>query len=349
MNDVSNTAARCAAGKTDVFGLATRWLARTAVAGTALFLLGVTVSESFANECRPKRPLRPVTLKTMGPCQFDPETASFAGTAVQQTSCLIRPVAQWGHLGPVWDVLPPVLANRVGRSSDLPTREALSAYLSKRDLEWDFAAFLWQPVARANDGDPQAPAARYFVIHDSSGPNFGRKPFPADINTSWFVNNLGRHRCVDGWERAHVTINRKGVMLRGHDFSKPWRATKFERATQFGRSLRGLFLHVEMVQPRRSAKRRGRGNDLIAPTPGFTQAQYDSLALTYVIASVRADRWLIPAFHAVLDTGIYNGHDDPQNFELAKFADSLKALTEALKPRDKSVAASEPTNRVVSD
>jgi hypothetical protein len=285
----------------------------------------------------------------MGPCQFDPVTASFSGTPAEQTACLIRPVSQLGHLGPVLPHLPQVFAARVGRTTDLPTRETLSGYLSKRDLEWEFAAYLWQPISRANDGDPHAPTARYFVIHDSSGPNFGRKAFPSDINTSWFVNNLGRHRCVDGWERAHVTINRKGVMLRGHDFAKPWRATKFERATQFGRSLRGLFLHIEMVQPRRSAKRRGRGNDVVAPTPGFTQSQYDSLALVYTVASVRADAWLIPAFHAVLDNGIYNGHDDPQNFELDKFAASLKTLTDELKPRDKSVAATEPQNPVVAD
>ncbi len=343
------TAAPSAAENSSSCIAATRQIGRAAIAMLALLFLGAAVTDSFANECRPKRPLRPVTLKTMGPCQFDPESTTFAGSAVQQTACLIRPVGELGHLGPVREHLPPVLATRVGRPNDLPMREILSGFLSKRNLEWDFAAYLWQPVSRGNDGDPKAPPARYFVIHDSSGPNFGRKPFPTDINTSWFVNNLGRHRCVDGWERAHVTINRRGVMLRGHDFAQPWRATKFERATQFGRNLRGLFLHVEMVQPRRSKKRRGRGNDVVAPSPGFTKAQYDSLALTYVIASVRADVWLIPAFHAVLDTDIYNGHDDPQNFELDKFAASLKTLIDQLKPHDKSIAASVPETRVVSD
>ena len=31
----------------------------------------------------------------------------------------------------------------------------------------------------------------------------------------------------------------------------PWRATKFEAAKNFGPSLKGLFLHVELIQPRR--------------------------------------------------------------------------------------------------
>ena len=66
-----------------------------------------------------------------------------------------------------------------------------------------------------------------------------------------------------------------------------------------------------------------RMNDFQAPVPGFTPAQYDALALVYVVASVRAGRWLIPAFHAVIDEGIRNKHDDPQNFELQAFADSL--------------------------
>jgi hypothetical protein len=39
---------------------------------------------------------------------------------------------------------------------------------------------------------------------------------------------------------------------------------------------------------------------------------------------------MIPAFHAVLDDGIRNKHDDPQNFELAAFAGSLDRLLAAL-------------------
>jgi hypothetical protein len=82
---------------------------------------------------------------------------------------------------------------------------------------------------------------------------------------------------------------------------------------------KGLFLHVELVQPRRRDPRGGPGNDALAPTPGFTPAQYGTLALLYVVASVRAGRWLVPAFHATLDEGIPDAHDDPQRFDLARF------------------------------
>jgi hypothetical protein len=97
---------------------------------------------------------------------------------------------------------------------------------------------------------------------------------------------------------------------------------------------------VELVQPRKRAPGRGRSNDFLAPDPGFSQAQYDALAMTYTVASVRAGYWLIPAFHAVLDDGIYDKHDDPQNFDLAAFAgkvDELRSGTRRLAPEASAV------------
>ena len=50
------------------------------------------------------------------------------------------------------------------------------------------------------------------------------------------------------------------------------------------------------------------------------------LAALYVYVSARAGRWLIPGFHATVDAGIPDAHDDPQNFELERFAAELEAL-----------------------
>ena len=83
-----------------------------------------------------------------------------------------------------FDSLPAGLTSRVGQTTGLPSREALSAYLSRQNLEWDFAAHLWQPVSHAHDNDPDAPVARYFVIHDTSGPNYRHGSFPADMDSS---------------------------------------------------------------------------------------------------------------------------------------------------------------------
>jgi hypothetical protein len=70
----------------------------------------------------------------------------------------------------------------------------LSTFLSKQDLEWDFTANLWQPL----HNDPNAPVARYFVIHDTSGPNFGHRPFPPDIDVNPKINNLTRFKFGTG-------------------------------------------------------------------------------------------------------------------------------------------------------
>jgi hypothetical protein len=268
-----------------------------------------------------------VVLSHMGPCAFNPETLSFAGEAVEQAACLGRPVYRWAKLGPPTVELPAVLADHIGRAIDLPDRAALGALLEERGLDPELKAGLSGQVSRARDGDPFSPAARYFVIHDTSGPRLGS--FPADLDENRKINNLARFRCADSFEIAHAVINRMGGVFVGHDFGVPWRSTKFERALNFGGSLKGLFLHVEMIQPRRRGPGRHR-NDIAAPNPGFTAAQYDELALLYTVASVRAGEWLIPAFHAVIDGDIRGGHDDPQNFVLGAFAESLDALIERL-------------------
>jgi hypothetical protein len=297
----------------------------------AVAYLGSLTIDALAQRCQPRRPRPPIVLTTLGPCEFNPETFSFAGAPDRQAMCLMRSATARRNLGPHLEALPAALAARVGQSSFLPERDALAALLVELGLVWDYAPFLWQPLARARDNDPDAPQARYLVIHDTSGPNFGRRPFPANIDEHRSINNLGRFRCGDGWESAHVIINRMGAMMLGHELGQPWRATRFERATRFGTDLKGLFLHVELIQPRRSRPGRGRRNDALAPTPGFSDLQYDRLALIYAIASVRAGRWLIPAFHIAIDSGIRGGHDDPQNFEIAAFAAGIDRLAGRLK------------------
>jgi hypothetical protein len=301
------------------------WLAGLMLAMQLAALL--TPDSAFATQCRPRWPLPSVILRTMGPCDFNAETLSFAGNSVQQAACLIRPVSRWAHLGPPLGHLPAALAARVGGSEALPDRAALTALISESGLAPQFADGLNSELSRARDGDPFSPVARYFVIHDTSGPKLGS--FPANLDENARINNLARFRCSDSFELAHAVINRKGGVFFGHDFGVPWRSTKFERALFFGNALKGLFLHVELIQPRRRGPGR-RANDIAAPNPGFTGAQYRRLALLYTIASVRAGEWLIPAFHAVIDGDVRGGHDDPQNFEIKAFAQALEGIMEEL-------------------
>lgn len=302
----------------------------------ALALLSLIVFAPQAalaiGECKFK-PSPPTTLPagdTFGLCQFDPATLSYAGEGAEQARCLLNPVRPVGRLGAPLTELPGVLAERVGRHAKLPDRAKLQTWLAARGLGEAFNGSLAQPVSSARDNDPASRPASYFVIHDTSTPNYGSLPWPQNIDADAKVNNLNRYRCSNRIERAHVFINRGGAMLLAHDFSVPWRATKFEMATNFDGALKGLFLHAELVQPRRRHPKFGRGNDFLAPEPGFSGAQYDALAVVYTVASVRAGRWLIPAFHSVIDEGITNKHDDPQNFELAAFAASLRRLAAEL-------------------
>jgi hypothetical protein len=295
----------------------------------ATALLCAPTAALAAGKCYFK-PQPPVTLKDMGPCAFDPERLSFAGEPVQQAQCLLNPVQPVGRLGPPLARLPEVLAERVGQAVGLPERTELRRWLAERKLDEPLGESLARTVAHARDNDRSSRRASYFVIHDTSTPNYGGLPWPRNIDEDPKVNNLARYRCANDIERAHVFINRGGDIMLAHDFEVPWRATKFEMATNFAGALKGLFLHVELIQPRRRDPKYGRGNDFLAPSPGFTRPQYDALALVYVVASVRAGFWLVPAFHAVLDEGIRNKHDDPQNFELEQFAASFEALLKAL-------------------
>ena len=315
---------------------------RLAATGIGCAMLLGSVQAALSVNCKPSHFRPPFFIKSMGACAFDPETLSFAGTAVEQAMCLTRGMDATRNLAPPLDKLPAALAGRVGETAGLPSREALSSLLSKQDLEWDFAAYLWQPVSHARDNDPEAPSARYFVIHDTSGPNYRHRSFPDDIDDEGAgFNKLANFACADGWGKAHVVVNRAGEMLLDHDFAVPWRETKFEQAADFGGALKGLFLHVELIQPRRAGVH---GGDARSPDPAFSPAQYDRLALLYAIASVRAQRWLIPAFHAALDAEIPNGHDDPLNFNIESFADSLDQLIEKLQyPEQIQASVGAPT------
>ncbi|HEV2864704.1 MAG TPA: hypothetical protein VGX48_27140 [Pyrinomonadaceae bacterium] len=219
-----------------------------------------------------------------------------------------------------------MLASLLGRSVNV-SREALRRHLTARGInEADIGGPLDRPVA-----------ADYFVIHDTSTPNLVRAPIPDDINESTWPHN--RLRTHVGFQRAHAFVNRVGESLTTHDFraATPRHGIKLEDRFP---ALAARFLHVENIQPRRcdtatvrrccrpNPRRPGEMicNDNVAPTPGFSDPQLDRLALLYVAASVRRGQWLIPAFHAVLDVGIADAHDDPQNFDLGQWDGRLGAL-----------------------
>ena len=249
----------------------------------------------------------------------------------EQAHCLVRRVLPHGELDAPLAELPPPLEALVGEPTQIPLN-ALRAYLAAQGIDSrEVGGPLVPGVSRAKAGDAAAPLAGYFVIHDTSTPALGSAEFPPDIDQpSWTHNQL--ERWLEGERsRAHIFIARTGASVTPVDFAEPWRATKFEMQDTLLRR-KGLFLHIELVQPRRDDPAGPEANGALAPLPGFTAMQYERLALIYVAASLRRGRWLIPAFHAVLDAGRVDGHDDPQNFRLEDFAQPLAALLEQLRP-----------------
>lgn len=250
-----------------------------------------------------------------GVCAFDTDSTTFRGAADEQVRCLLAPVLPLARLGPPLSNLPPTLGALVGRPVAIKP-EASTAYFAAEGL---MADSLGSPLSRTSGGFD----ALYFVIHDTSSPNFLTDPFPADLDGNRSINNLDRYRSEQA--AAHVFVNRRGEVYVGHDFATPWRATRLESRFA-GSAARGRFIHIELIQPRRTDPDLGQGNDAIAPAPGFSEAQYRRLAQLYVLASLRGGTWLLPGFHAVLDSGIPGGHDDPQNFDLGAFDAALSRV-----------------------
>jgi len=267
------------------------------------------------------------------PCQFNPQTIQFDGTPVEQARCLLRPNKIGGVLGEQLKSLPKPLEKLIGKTIKIK-KEKLRKYLLENKIDENaLGGSLDESLAKAKLPNGEEIEALYFIIHDTSAPYLKDEPFPENFNTdmSWNGNNL------EIWLKnpvAHIFVNRLGDSITTTLFSKPvekgW-GTKFAR--DFLKAAgKGLQIHIELHQPRRRDPNDSNpGNDLITPFPGFTDGQYKKLALLYVCASVRRGTWLIPAYHSAIDAGIKDAHDDPQNFDLNAFADSLDRLRAKLK------------------
>lgn len=252
------------------------------------------------------------------PCSFDRTKMEFSGTPVEQAKCLLRPVLRGGAVGQPLAKLPEPLESLIGKPAQVKA-DQLKKYLAAHKIaEDDIGGPLSQKVT-----------AKYFVIHDTSTPNYHEKPIPANINTpEWPLNNFER------WKKmpvAHMFVNRMGQSMTWHPFSMSWRATKYESKTLTKEESHGMFVHTELSQPRQADPKGHPGNDAIAADPGFTPGQYDRLALLYLAVSLEHGTWLVPAYHCCLDSGMVDGHDDPQNFKLDEWAKRLNGLLKELR------------------
>lgn len=236
-----------------------------------------------------------------------------------QAKCLLRPVKKFGNLAVPLTVLPAPLDSIVGQ----PTAPSLTIDHLKR--------FLTQKgIAEADIGGSLSvalSAPKYFVIHDTSD-FFESTDFPANVNDA--TSSINRLSVRVTRPVCHVWINRLGQSATSVVFesSTPPSGTKFGLCNPADKK---SFLHIENIQPRIRDRSVSFNNDGIAPNPGFTDAQLERLALVYIAASARSGRWLIPAYHSPIDLGFRDRHDDPQNFDLNKWAGKLADLIAQLR------------------
>ena len=256
------------------------------------------------------------SAKIYGGCRFDSVTLAFAGNVEQQTACLLRKVRPRGS-GSEPQAIPDWLKSHAGQPMDLTTGKAKKYLQSNNILESDLGG-----VVTLGDSS----ALKYFVIHDTSYPEV-TGIFPANINKADYIGNK-----FSIWSavrrKVHLIVSRDG---RSHTFNN-WDAVrlesgiKIETQSRVPRS-RKVFAHVENVQPRIKPPSTFAW---IAPVPGFSAEQEQRLALAYIIASIRAGHWLIPAYHFNIDQGIPNGHDDPQNTDLGTWVSKVKSIADQI-------------------
>jgi hypothetical protein len=274
-----------------------------------------------------------ISLKTYAQTSsqlFDKTKMEYKGSKIEQAELLLRTVKMWAQIE---NKKPDIDLNfqTLLTSKIRFTKLQLKKYLNTEQISNDeVCGNIDNPISYILLNN-QKVYAKYFVIHDMSTPAFENE-FPNNINdNTWSKNNLTSWNWVKGKEPSHTIITRTGKSKTLNDFSVGWRATKFE-LNKIGASSRGLFLHIELLQPRvYTPPSSNITNAPIAPSPGFTDAQYQRLALLYICASIRKGEWLVPAYHVNIDEGLKDGHDDPQNFELKKFTDKILELNSKIK------------------
>ena len=253
----------------------------------------------------------------MSQCPFDSSDENLLAR------CLIRPVLRGGNPGPIPSDLPQTLKELIGQPMNVSLVK-LRQYLADNSIsDHSVGGEIKQDVTKA----------RFFVIHDTSWPEISAANFPSNMNeTTWAGNKLSSW--VQSNTPTHVFVNRVGESAMKANFKDVVGATRYEAGRDFSTATarrqardrrRGLFVHIELIQPRRRSNPNSSYFD-IPPSPGFTREQLDRLALLYVVASVRANRWLLPAFHLSVDATIAGAHDDPQNFEMETWLNSLGTL-----------------------
>ncbi|MFM6932392.1 MAG: hypothetical protein ACKOUT_09135 [Novosphingobium sp.] len=267
----------------------------------------------------------PALAEEIGECRFHRDALTFAGTPLEQATCLLRKIDKFAVRKP--QPVPPVFARLLTDAAPPSAAQKAAAIAAFPEPYRAFAQIHADaPVSQTEEGLP----LQYYVIHDTSTPFYKSDPFPKNLNKDLKVNSFQPYITDEIAKEpvAHIFLNRVGQIWAGHEFAEPWRATKLESRV-VGPHARGRFVHIETVQPRRFVGDATTRAATEGPKPGVSKPQYRMLAALYVYVSARAGRWLIPAQHNTVDAGIPDAHDDPQNFDMKRFGKEVEKLVKA--------------------
>lgn len=152
----------------------------------------------------------PAIAESVGRCRFERTALTFQGSPQEQAACLLRSVAKFGRVDPQPAVLPALLIELIG-SPVGALKPPLASFLVARNLNPShLGGSLDRALSRVG---PEGPAARYFVIHDTSSP-WLRNATEFPPNDTPPLNRLADFAGTNAV--AHVFVNRLGDTLTGH-------------------------------------------------------------------------------------------------------------------------------------
>lgn len=154
-------------------------------------------------------------------CGFDRQKMSYAGSPVEQARCLLRSVRIRAHLDPPRAHLPDFFERSLVTDTGI-SRSRLVSYLKTQGTRPNEVG---GDTSKGLSLTEAGHRAAYFVIHDTSSPNYLLKAFPPGIDKpSWKHNQLSSKQAA----AAQMYIARTGVSLTALDYGTPWRATRAE-------------------------------------------------------------------------------------------------------------------------
>ncbi|MEQ1640803.1 MAG: hypothetical protein ABL881_08330, partial [Novosphingobium sp.] len=119
----------------------------------------------------------PALAEEIGECRFSREAQTFAGSPLEQATCLLRKIELKAVRKP--QQLPPVIV-RLMRDGGAPSAAMKAAAMAA--FPEPYRAYAIQhadaPVSQTEEGLPLL----YFVIHDTSTPFYNHDPFPKRLN-----------------------------------------------------------------------------------------------------------------------------------------------------------------------